>query len=151
MQKSLFIIGFTTDYCRVLLLRRYVHIQFDHALKAAARQLDEERLADGTIYILPTEGQEMFSAVFSSGLELTGTFPTFSGGSGYTGTIDILDYQTLNTIPASDPLEAGVTFDYPTVHAVARVPVSTLFFRYFGVEEINFQIHSDASNEDFIL
>lgn len=146
----IFIIGFVTDFVRILALRRQFTIQFDHALKAAAKQLDEEQLADRVIYILPDEARTVFAEVFAEGMGLVNSYPYFTPGEqdrGYAGTIEVLEFNVLNDVPIEDSISSGVIFDYPAVHGVIKLPIETCFWRYFGIEEMNIMIHCDASTE----
>ncbi len=146
----IFIIGFITDFGRILILRRQFTIQFDHALKAASKVLDEEQLADRIIYIIPDEAEEVFAEVFAEGLGLTNSFPYFTAGEqdrGYSGTIEVLEFEVLNEVPIADSINSNVVFDYPTVHGVVQFPIETAFWRYFGINEMNIFIHCDASTE----
>ena len=146
----IFIIGFATDYIRILALRRQFTIQFDHALKAASKQLDEEQLADRVIYILPDEAETVFAEVFTEGMGLTNAYPLFTPGEqnrGYSDTIEVLEFEVFNDVPIEDPISSSVVFEYPAVHGLIKLPIKTCFWRYFGIEEMNIMIHCDASTE----
>lgn len=145
----LFVIGFSVDFFRILAVRRYFTIQFDHALKAASKQLDEDKLADRVIYIMPDKAEEMFSTVFKGGVSLEGDFPIYRPGydRGYSGDIEVLDFEVLNGPPVVDSLKTSLIFDNPTVHGVVQIPMETVIWKYFGVDEMIIRIHCDASTE----
>lgn len=146
----IFIVGFITDFCRILMLRRYFTIQFDHALKAASKQIDEEQLADRIIYIIPNKAEETFAEVFSKGVGLDNSYPYFIPGAkdrGYSGNPKVSEFVVINNVPASDPINNNITFDCPTVHGVIEIPMETCIWRYFAVNEIKIRIHCDATTE----
>lgn len=151
----LFIIGFIGDLSRALLIRRWVSIELDHSLKAAAKQLDENYLAENQVVIVNSEAQQVFSKTLADSFGFSNSFPVFTPpeNSMFAGDLvveefDVLNYPTPATpVTLTDPLDSSVKFNYPTCHAIVRFPIDTFFWRFFGFNQLTIKIHADASNE----
>lgn len=114
----------------------------DHANMSVFREIDQERLADGVLWIDPIAGADTFGTFLQRNLRLDPTLNPLPG-SPASGPVQIEAFQVYNPpdLPAVDPL--GHPVSEVSVYSQIRVPVRPLFIGLFRPVDLRVAVLTD--------